>query len=140
MGGGKKGRELPAQPPAPAPEGVYRAWGEVGARLGCRTVAKGMGGRGWQGGGGYAWTLSEAPPLWGSLVLDPGEADWLGPFTTHPPPHDYTSSTRALSPQHPPLLFGQVPVPGLAPGRGKWGPQLTSSEGSGMSDAPCAPA
>lgn len=65
-------------------------------------------GRG-QGLAGNARTLGEAPPLWGSLVLEPGEAGWLGPSTTHAPPHSYTSSTRALSPQHPPLLFGQVP-------------------------------
>lgn len=72
----------------------------------------------------------------GFLVLKPGLTSCLGPHATHSAPHSYTSSTRALSLNTQPCSVGRS----RAPGQGKWGPQLTSSEGSGMSDAPCAPA
>lgn len=134
-----EGQEPPTLPPDRAQRGSVRAWGRW-SEAGLQDRGQGAKGRGWEGRGGDPWTLSEASPWWGFLVLKPGETSCLGPHATHPAPHSYTSSTRALSLNTQPCSLGRSRAPGLAPGQGKWGPQLTSSEGSGMSDAPCAPA
>lgn len=99
-----------------------RAWGKVGVGQGgaAGLWPRGPGGRHWQGQGKAAGTLGEASLLWGSLVLEPGEAGWLGPPTAHPPPHSCTSSTLGLEPSTPTPASGQVPAPGLAPGQGQW--------------------
>lgn len=44
-GSGEKGRDPPVLPPELARRVSVRAWGKVGAGLGCRTVARGTGGR-----------------------------------------------------------------------------------------------
>lgn len=79
--GGKKGKDPLVLPPEPGPRRTLRVWVEGEAGLGCRTVAKGTRGQGPAEWGGDAQTLGEASPLWGSLVLEPGEAGWA-----HPPP------------------------------------------------------
>ena len=80
------------------PRGTLQGPGRGGAGLACGTVAKGT-------GGGASSEGEGAGPLWGSLVLEPGEAGWRGPpsgrpplLTARPPP------PRASGPQHPPLL------------------------------------
>lgn len=105
-----------------APGGLCEGLGEGGggAGWGCRTVAEGTRGQALARSGKGCWTFGEASLLWGSLVLEPGEAGWLGPPTTHPPPHSCTSSTLGLEPSTPTPALGQVPAPGLAPGQGQW--------------------
>lgn len=99
-----------------------RAWGEGGAGQGgaAGLWQRGPEGRCRQGQGKDAGTLGEASLLGVSLVLEPGEAGWLGPPTTHPPPHSCTSSTLGLEPSTPTPALGQDPAPGLAPGQGQW--------------------
>lgn len=66
-----------------------------------RTWVEGLWSRGLWGGASGAGVLSDTPPCWGFLVLEPGQTGW-GPPTAHPP-----LPPGALSPQHPPLLSGR---------------------------------
>lgn len=79
------------------------AWARRG-KAGLPDCGQGAGGRGQQRGGGDAGPSEGAGPLWGSLVLEPGEAGWRGPPSGRPPLLTAMPPPRASGPQHPPLL------------------------------------
>lgn len=96
-GKGGTGGDPLGLPPGPAQRDSTGAWARRG-RAGLRDCGQGD-------GGGASSEGEGAGPLWGSLVLEPGEAGWRGPpsgrpplLTARPPP------PRASGPQHPPLL------------------------------------
>lgn len=93
-----------------SPEGLYYGGlGEAGQGWPAGLWPRGWGagpaargrGRGTLGGGGPS---EGAGPLWGSLVLEPGEAGWRGPPSGRPPLLTAMPPPWASGPQHPPLL------------------------------------